>query len=114
MAPPIVLALAKHPAVAALDLSSLEYVLSRRPPARRGARRGPAPQRLGLPPVLQAYGMTELSPGTHVVPLDAHDAPPGAVGKLLPSTEMRDRRRSTAGATAPAAPARSTSAVRRS
>lgn len=33
--------------------------------------------------------MTELSPGTHVVPLDADDPPAGAVGKLLPSTEMR-------------------------
>lgn len=33
--------------------------------------------------------MTELSPGTHVVPLDAENPPPGAVGKLLPSTEMR-------------------------
>lgn len=33
--------------------------------------------------------MTELSPGTHVVPLDAENPPPGAVGKLLPNTEMR-------------------------
>lgn len=33
--------------------------------------------------------MTELSPGTHVVPLEAENPPPGAVGKLLPSTEMR-------------------------
>lgn len=34
--------------------------------------------------------MTELSPGTHVVPLDAmSDAPPGTVGKLIAGTEMR-------------------------
>ncbi len=33
--------------------------------------------------------MTELSPGTHVVPLDAETPPPGTVGRLLPSTEMR-------------------------
>lgn len=34
--------------------------------------------------------MTELSPGTHVVPLDAmRDAPPGTVGKLIAGTEMR-------------------------
>jgi acyl-CoA synthetase (AMP-forming)/AMP-acid ligase II len=33
--------------------------------------------------------MTELSPGTHAVPQDAQDPPPGAVGKLFPSTEMR-------------------------
>ncbi|MDX3854634.1 4-coumarate--CoA ligase family protein [Streptomyces sp. AK02-01A] len=88
VAPPIVLALAKHPAVAQHDLSSLTYVLSAAAPldARLGAA---CSARLNLPPIRQAYGMTELSPGTHVVPLAAADPPPGAVGKLLPSTEMR-------------------------
>ncbi|MEV0034655.1 4-coumarate--CoA ligase family protein [Streptomyces sp. NPDC050804] len=88
VAPPIVLALAKHPAVARYDLSSLDYVLSAAAPldARLAAA---CSARLRLPPVRQAYGMTELSPGTHVVPLTATDPPPGAVGKLLPSTEMR-------------------------
>ncbi|MFF3754564.1 4-coumarate--CoA ligase family protein [Streptomyces sp. NPDC002018] len=88
VAPPIVLALAKHPAVAQYDLSSLEYVLSAAAPldARLAAA---CSARLNLPPVRQAYGMTELSPGTHAVPLAAVDPPPGAVGKLLPSTEMR-------------------------
>jgi acyl-CoA synthetase (AMP-forming)/AMP-acid ligase II len=34
--------------------------------------------------------MTELSPGTHVVPLDRlHDAPAGTVGRLIAGTEMR-------------------------
>lgn len=34
--------------------------------------------------------MTELSPGTHVVPLSAmREAPPGTVGKLIAGTEMR-------------------------
>lgn len=33
--------------------------------------------------------MTELSPGTHVVPLSVEQPPPGTVGKLLPGTEMR-------------------------
>lgn len=88
VAPPIVLALAKHPAVARYDLSSLDYVVSAAAPL--DARLAEAcSARLGLPPVRQAYGMTELSPGTHVVPLDAVDPPAGAVGKLLPSTEMR-------------------------
>ncbi|AWK09739.1 4-coumarate--CoA ligase family protein [Streptomyces spongiicola] len=88
VAPPIVLALAKHPAVARYDLSSLEYVVSAAAPLDAGLARA-CSERLGLPPVLQAYGMTELSPGTHVVPLDADNPPPGAVGKLLPCTEMR-------------------------
>ncbi|MFE3329117.1 4-coumarate--CoA ligase family protein [Streptomyces sp. NPDC059176] len=88
VAPPIILALAKHPAVARYDLSSLEYLVSAAAPLDAHLAAA-CSARLGLPPVRQAYGMTELSPGTHVVPLDAVNPPPGAVGKLLPSTEMR-------------------------
>ncbi|MFD0143797.1 MULTISPECIES: 4-coumarate--CoA ligase family protein [unclassified Streptomyces] len=88
VAPPIVLALAKHPAVADHDLSSLEYIVSAAAPLDASLAEA-CSARLGLPPVRQAYGMTELSPGTHVVPLDAVGPPPGAVGRLLPSTEMR-------------------------
>lgn len=88
VAPPIVLALAKHPAVGDYDLSSLEYVVSAAAPLDADLAAA-CSARLGIPPVRQAYGMTELSPGTHVVPLEAENPPPGAVGKLLPSTEMR-------------------------
>lgn len=89
VAPPIVLALAKHPAVAQYDLSSLKYIVSAAAPLDAGLAAA-CSQRLGLPPVGQAYGMTELSPGTHVVPLDAmRDAPAGTVGKLIAGTEMR-------------------------
>jgi acyl-CoA synthetase (AMP-forming)/AMP-acid ligase II len=67
VAPPIVLALAKHPAVAQYDLSSLKYIV--RAAAPLDARLAVAcSQRLGLPPVGQAYGMTELSPLTIAVP----------------------------------------------
>ncbi|MFE0800758.1 4-coumarate--CoA ligase family protein [Streptomyces sp. NPDC058812] len=89
VAPPIVLALAKHPLVADYDLSSLKYIVSAAAPldAKLAAA---CSRRLGLPPVGQAYGMTELSPGTHIVPLDAMSAaPPGTVGKLIAGTEMR-------------------------
>ncbi|AJF69902.1 AMP-dependent synthetase [Streptomyces vietnamensis] len=88
VAPPIVLALAKHPAVADYDLSSLEYVVSAAAPLDAALAEA-CSARLGLPPVRQAYGMTELSPGTHVTPHDAENPPPGTVGRLLPSTEMR-------------------------
>ncbi|WP_371791764.1 4-coumarate--CoA ligase family protein [Streptomyces sp. NBC_01471] len=88
VAPPIVLALAKHPSVARYDLSSLEYIVSAAAPLDAGLAAA-CSARLGLPPVRQAYGMTELSPGTHVVPLDAENPPPGTVGKLFPGTEMR-------------------------
>ncbi|MFD9390383.1 4-coumarate--CoA ligase family protein [Streptomyces sp. NPDC060000] len=89
VAPPIVLALAKHPAVAQYDLSSLRYVVSAAAPLDADLAAA-CSERLNLPPVGQAYGMTELSPGTHVVPIDAmRDAPAGTVGKLIPGTEMR-------------------------
>ncbi|MQY38041.1 Long-chain-fatty-acid--CoA ligase [Streptomyces sp. RB17] len=89
VAPPIVLALAKHPAVARYDLSSLKYVISAAAPLDAHLADA-CSQRLGLPPIGQAYGMTELSPGTHVVPLDRlHDAPAGTVGRLIAGTEMR-------------------------
>ncbi|ROP51817.1 4-coumarate--CoA ligase family protein [Streptomyces sp. PanSC9] len=89
VAPPIVLALAKHPAVTHYDLSSLQYVISAAAPLDARLARACA-ERLGLPPIGQAYGMTELSPGTHVVPLDRlHQAPAGTVGRLIAGTEMR-------------------------
>ncbi|SPF04224.1 AMP-binding protein [Streptomyces sp. MA5143a] len=89
VAPPIVLALAKHPAAERYDLSSVRHVLSAAAPldARLAAA---CSARLGLPPVVQGYGMTELSPCSHLVPLDqAAAAPPGTVGKLIAGTEMR-------------------------
>nr|WP_202528651.1 4-coumarate--CoA ligase family protein [Streptomyces sp. SID486] len=89
VAPPIVLALAKHPAVTRYDLSSLKYVISAAAPLDARLARA-CSERLGLPPIGQAYGMTELSPGTHVVPLGRlHDAPAGTVGTLFAGTEMR-------------------------
>lgn len=88
-APPIVLALARHPSVDHHDLSSLRYVISAAAPL--DARLAQAcSRRLGLPPLGQAYGMTELSPATHVVPPAAlHEAPAGTVGRLIAGTEMR-------------------------
>ncbi|MFF5975555.1 4-coumarate--CoA ligase family protein [Streptomyces sp. NPDC012769] len=88
VAPPIVLALAKHPSVASYDLSSLRYIVCSAAPLDAALAEA-CSARLGLPPILQAYGMTELSPATHLVPLAAKNPPPGTVGKLLPGTEMR-------------------------
>jgi acyl-CoA synthetase (AMP-forming)/AMP-acid ligase II len=88
VAPPIVLALAKHPAVDGVDLSALKYVTSAAAPLDGDLAEACA-KRLGLHTILQCYGMTELSPGTHAVPQDDPEPPPGAVGKLFPSTEMR-------------------------
>ena len=88
VAPPVVLAFAKHPAVDGHDLSAVDSVLSAAAPLDADLAAAAA-TRLGVP-IVQAYGMTELSPGTHLVPIDRQtEAPPGTVGRLVPSTEAR-------------------------
>jgi len=83
--PPIVLALAKHPAVDQFDLSSLRFVMSGAAPLSAELSEAAA-GRLGCT-VMQGYGMTETSPVTHVSPLERNK--PGTVGVLLPNTEAR-------------------------
>jgi 4-coumarate--CoA ligase len=84
VAPPIVVALAKHPAVDDHDLS-LRTVLSGAAPLSADLA-VEAAGRLGCE-VVQGYGMTELSPVSHVTP--AGDATPGSVGVAVPGTEVR-------------------------
>jgi acyl-CoA synthetase (AMP-forming)/AMP-acid ligase II len=84
VAPPIVLLLAKEPAVAAYDLSRLNQVFSGAAPLPREVA-STAAERLGCE-VVQGYGMTETSPATLLsAPGRGRD---GAVGQLLPNTEM--------------------------
>ncbi|MFB7675792.1 4-coumarate--CoA ligase family protein [Kitasatospora purpeofusca] len=87
-APPIVLALAKHPLVDGFDLSSVEYLLCAAAPLD-GELAEACARRLGLPRILQGYGMTELSPVSHVMSPGDPDPSPGSVGRMLPSTELR-------------------------
>ncbi|WP_037973634.1 AMP-binding protein [Streptomyces sp. NRRL WC-3742] len=88
VAPPIALALAKHPIVDRYDLSSVEYLLCAAAPLDPELAAACA-DRLGLPHLLQGYGMTELSPVTHVVSPQESDPSPGSVGRMVPSTELR-------------------------
>jgi acyl-CoA synthetase (AMP-forming)/AMP-acid ligase II len=99
VAPPIVLALAKHPLVDQFDLSSLRSITSGAAPLdadlaqlaqdrlRKGASDGVT--------VAQGYGMTELSPVSHTTPEvgfepeGAGPTPKGTVGYALPNTECR-------------------------
>ncbi|WP_100501925.1 4-coumarate--CoA ligase family protein [Geodermatophilus chilensis] len=101
VAPPIVLALAKHPLVDQYDLSSLTSILSGAAPLdeqlalaaenrlRKGADSGVT--------VAQGYGMTELSPVSHTTPdlgaeppgAAAGSVPKGSVGFAVPNSECR-------------------------
>ena len=83
--PPVAVALAKHPIVDQFDLSSLEQVISGAAPLGGDVAEAVA-ARIGCA-VMQAYGMTELSPVTHVTPLGAARA--GSVGPTVPGTACR-------------------------
>ena len=83
--PPVVIALAKHPMVDQYDLSAVTEVFSAAAPADETLMNA-IKARIGAKGV-QAYGMTELSPISHIAP--AENAKPGAVGVAVPNTECR-------------------------
>jgi acyl-CoA synthetase (AMP-forming)/AMP-acid ligase II len=84
--PPIVLGLLTAGVVGDYDLSTLRLITSAAAPLGADLARGCA-RRLGCR-VRQAYGMTEVSGGTHVAP-DAGPDRPGSVGPALPGVECR-------------------------
>jgi acyl-CoA synthetase (AMP-forming)/AMP-acid ligase II len=83
--PPIVLALAKHPMVERYDLSNLRVIDCGAAPLS-GELAEACATRLGCE-VKQGFGMTELSPVSHLVPDGA--SRPGSVGPPVPNTECR-------------------------
>ena len=87
VAPPIVLALAKHPMVDEYDLSSLRFMLSGAAPLDADLAVACA-KRLGCA-VVQGYGMTELSPVSHATNPEDESVPPGSVGRAVANTECR-------------------------
>ncbi|MGI9196236.1 MAG: 4-coumarate--CoA ligase family protein [Candidatus Nanopelagicales bacterium] len=83
--PPIILALAKHPLVDDYDLSSLRQVFSGAAPlsAELALEAG---ARINCE-VVQGYGMTEMSPVSHLTP-QGHFKP-GTSGVTVPNAECR-------------------------
>ena len=83
--PPVAIALAKHPLVDEYDLSQLEQVFIAAAPS------GPeltdtVAARLDCT-VVQGYGMTELSPVSHLIPGSAPRS--GAAGLVVPNTTCK-------------------------
>jgi acyl-CoA synthetase (AMP-forming)/AMP-acid ligase II len=83
--PPIALALAKHPAVEGRDLSTLRMIMSGAAPL--GDELAKAVAKRVDTPTIQGYGMTELSPVSHVAPVDCQKG--GSIGPPLAGTECR-------------------------
>ncbi len=87
IAPPIAVALAKHPLVDQYDLSAIKVIFSGAAPLD-GALASAVAARLDCI-VCQGYGMTETSPVTHAIPYDRADIDRSSVGTLLANTEAR-------------------------
>ncbi|WP_405863989.1 4-coumarate--CoA ligase family protein [Streptomyces sp. NBC_00005] len=90
IAPPVAVALAKHPLVDQYDMSALRIVLSGAAPL--DAELGTAvAERLDVR-VLQGFGMSELSPVSHIMPADGGQerfgevAPLNSCGWAVPNT----------------------------
>lgn len=87
IAPPIAVALAKHPAVDGVDTSAVKAVFSGAAPLDAGLAQVVA-DRLGCV-VAQGYGMTETSPVTHVIDWRDAGIDRSSIGRPVPGTEAR-------------------------
>jgi acyl-CoA synthetase (AMP-forming)/AMP-acid ligase II len=85
--PPIVVAFAKHPAVAGRDFSFVRKLFSGAAPLGADVIEQ-CTQRIGCI-VQQGYGMTEASPATHITPEDVARRKPGSIGCPVANTEAR-------------------------
>ncbi|HEX4059077.1 MAG TPA: AMP-binding protein [Galbitalea sp.] len=87
IAPPIAVALAKHPLVDSYDLSSVKSIFSGAAPLDANLA-GSVAKRLNTM-VRQGYGMTELSPVSHVIPMSRNDISLNSIGLVLPNMESK-------------------------
>ncbi|WAJ46717.1 AMP-binding protein [Mycobacterium sp. Aquia_216] len=90
--PPVAVALAKDPMVDSFDLSSLHTLTSAAAPLDEELAKA-VTQRIGCR-IVQAYGMTELSPASHVIPLEGRhpagiEAPVSSCGWTVPNSESK-------------------------
>lgn len=87
IAPPVAVALAKHPMVEQYDIDCIDVIFSGA--AALDAELGHAVGRRLNCKVLQGYGMTELSPVSHAMPDDRPDLDLNSIGYALPSVECK-------------------------
>jgi acyl-CoA synthetase (AMP-forming)/AMP-acid ligase II len=87
IAPPIAVALAKHPIVDKYDISTVHSVFSGAAPLD-GETADHAGSRIHAR-MFQGYGLTETSPVTHAMPYTRDDVPVSSVGVALPNTTCK-------------------------
>ncbi|KAJ7432182.1 AMP binding protein [Mycena galericulata] len=93
--PPVLVVLARHPAVDQYDLSSLEYMLSGAAPlgadlVKKVRQRLLSKRKPGaICWITQGYGLTETSPSTHTLDFQNSVRKVGSVGRLLPTLKAR-------------------------
>jgi acyl-CoA synthetase (AMP-forming)/AMP-acid ligase II len=85
--PPIVVALAKHPAVAGRDFSFVRKLFSGAAPLGADVSEQ-CTRRIGCV-LQQGYGMTEASPATHITPDHGAKTKLGSIGCPVANTECR-------------------------
>ena len=87
LVPPLVLAMARNPAVDAARLSKLRTIMCGAAPLSMETAQAFAEKMECR--VTQGYGMTEASPVTHVVPITETSIPLDSVGPCVPNTECK-------------------------
>ncbi|MCG8516614.1 MAG: AMP-binding protein [Pseudomonadales bacterium] len=87
IAPPIAVAMVKHPTLDEFDLSSIRLILTAAAPLDE--KLGNALQDRLKAMLVQGFGMTELSPISHITPLDNSDISIGSIGTVLPNIEFK-------------------------
>ncbi|KAG5342590.1 hypothetical protein C0989_012094 [Termitomyces sp. Mn162] len=93
--PPVLVVLARHPAVDKYDMSSLETLFSGAAPLGPDLVRKVTKRIRDIRDgkdnfaILQGYGLTELSPTTHLLPTPDAIRKVGSIGILLPNLEAR-------------------------
>lgn len=87
IAPPVAVALAKHPIVDNYDLSPMKTLFSGAAPLDEDLAAA-VRKRIGCR-VVQGYGMTEMSPVSHAIPDGRDDISVGTVGVIIPNLECR-------------------------
>ncbi|HEU0205800.1 MAG TPA: AMP-binding protein [Pseudolysinimonas sp.] len=87
IAPPVAVALAKHPMVDQYDLSAVRGMMCGAAPLSEALSLA-VTERLGVH-MQQGYGMSELSPVSHVIPPDRDDVSRGSIGFAIANIECK-------------------------